>query len=612
MQPSAAGEHPGLIQFWMRAVRVGIVVTILTVLSLAVTLVLPGAEDLRSPFYLAVLVAGALGGALVAVLPWAHLFERGIGLRFLYAWSAADITLISTAIVAARGRVPELFVVYALTTVFFGAAYPPRAQVGLLVFTFAAYLSALVIVGWHVDASALFLQLSMLGILALLTYFLSSDLLRATSSSEHARAEAERWAGMLSSVAESARRMSLDREAVMDASTDAATNLGFEAVAMYALSADGTGCRVVRAAGLGIADGDASRAELPTAGTLPGRVIASGSTVSLTGVEAAHDLDGSMWAGCARIVAVPVWIGGWLGAVLIAGAPGGDLPSHQIEALELLGAQLGLALDNIARFEEEHGMVERLAELDRMKGDFLTTVSHELRTPVTVIKGVGLTLLRSWDSLEAELRTEMIAGLARNAASLEGLISNLLDLSRLDAGAAEVGFDVFDLSDVLRRVADRFEIRFPDHPLERSIPPGLVVEGEPTMIERTVENLISNAGVHTPPATRVELRSTVTSGRARITITDGGPGIPEEVRSRLGERFSRGGSIDVRPKGLGLGLALAREMLELHRSELVVESDAAEGTRVWFELKAVLPAAPRESGWSVSDRPVDADAPRRR
>src|SRR5207247_7623493 len=106
-------------------------------------------------------------------------------------------------------------------------------------------------------------------------------------------------------------------------------------------------------------------------------------------------------------------------------------------------------------YGREREAVERLEELDRMKSDFLATVSHELRTPVTVIQGAGLTLERMWDSLDDDTRRDLLSGLTANAMTLQELITNLLDLSRLLEGMPQMEFAPIDLSAVVRRPADR-------------------------------------------------------------------------------------------------------------------------------------------------------------
>src|SRR5437588_80700 len=189
--PASQREQPELlIPYWLRAVRVGILITVLTVGSLVFELALPGHDDFNMPWYLAILGAGALGVVVVALLPWRRLFERGLGVWFLYLWSAGDILLISLAVIATGGVRSEVFLVYGLTTVFFGATYPPRGQLGLLAFTFACYLASLGLTGWHVNADVLFLRLAVIGMLALLAFFLSSELMREMGAAEEARGRA--------------------------------------------------------------------------------------------------------------------------------------------------------------------------------------------------------------------------------------------------------------------------------------------------------------------------------------------------------------------------------------------------------------------------------------
>jgi signal transduction histidine kinase len=103
-------------------------------------------------------------------------------------------------------------------------------------------------------------------------------------------------------------------------------------------------------------------------------------------------------------------------------------------------------------------------------------------------------------------------------------------------------------------------------------------------MDRVIENLVTNAVKHTPSGTHVELFARRDGAYAVVGVSDDGPGIPEEDLVRLGERFFRGGDLNARPKGVGLGLALAREMLELHGSELEMESRPGEGSRFSFRL----------------------------
>ena len=330
--------------------------------------------------------------------------------------------------------------------------------------------------------------------------------------------------------------------------------------------------------------------------------------------------------GFHAVVGSPIWVQGWLSAVLIGGTrTRRGLDRQEVEAFELLAAEGGLALENARKFEEEHRAVERLEEVDRMKSDFLATVSHELRTPITVIEGAGLTLARTWDSVDDRTRRDLLAGLTSNAKALDELISNLLDFSRLEAGRLEVRFGRLELTQLLESIAVRLQSLFTRHTLGLEVEPDLVVEADGILIERVVENLLTNAAKHTPEGKRIKsghkvspavviVRSSLDEpaedeihrkkrapgGRVyyvevaignlawhwlKVVVRDEGPGIPAEDLAHLGERFFRGGDLNSRPtKGLGLGLALVREALRLHGSSLQIQTEVGGGSSFSFRL----------------------------
>jgi len=300
-------------------------------------------------------------------------------------------------------------------------------------------------------------------------------------------------------------------------------------------------------------------------------------------------------AGFRSVVASPVWVGGWLAAVLIGGSRQKRCPLPQeVDAFELLAAQAGLSLENVRRYEDELRAVERLQELDRLKSDFLATVSHELRTPVTVIEGIGLTLEQSWARLDDPTRQEMLAGLGANARSLDTIITTLLDFSRLEAGHLEVNFGLLHLTDALRHTAGRLGGLFSEHRFIVDVEPDLVVSADPVLIERAIENLLSNAAKHTPAQTTVRLSAHLQDGDVIVAVTDDGPGIAEDEVAHLGERFFRGGDVNTRQRGIGLGLALVREMLELHKTELHVVTEVGEGSIFSFRLPSAAVPEPSD------------------
>jgi signal transduction histidine kinase len=592
------------VQYWLRAIRIGVQATALVLLALAALLVLPGDGRIRPAPYAVILVLAAVGGLAVTLLPWERLFGSRWGLRCLYAWSVADIVLISLAVAVSGGGRSELFIGYALTTVFFGACYPRRTHPVLLAFTFACYLSVLASTGWGITFAAAFLRLTVLGILALITSFLSGELLRQAHENRDARSNAERWAALLSSIASAGRSMTLDPQRVVGVAVEATVALGFDAAILCGLDDEARTWQVVDSRGLRDDFLSEYRSANPATEGIVGLVLRSGSTV--TAVEdspGSHALPLIGEAGFASLVASPIWIGGWLAAVLV-GASRGDRTSspQEVEAFELLAAQAGLALENAHRYEDAHRNVERLEDLDRMKSDFLATVSHELRTPLTVIQGTGLTLEHTWGRLDEDTSLELLNRLNANSKTLEGIITGLLDFSRIDAGRPEVRLEAVDLAGLLRGAVARLEGLSGGRELVQNIAPALTVLADALLVDRVAENLLSNAFKHTPPGTLVELSAERIGPDVVVSVRDEGPGIEEEELAHLGERFYRGGDLNSRPKGLGLGLALVREILDLHGSALEIDSRPGRGSTFSFRLKAV------ESGFGEAETGTAAEA----
>jgi signal transduction histidine kinase len=235
-----------------------------------------------------------------------------------------------------------------------------------------------------------------------------------------------------------------------------------------------------------------------------------------------------------------------------------------------------------------------------MKSDFLATVSHELRTPLTVIEGTGLTLERTWGVLDDDTRLELLGRLNANAQTLEGIITTLLDFSRLEAGRPQAHVAPIDLADHLKLTAARLTGLFGGRDLVLDIDPDLTVLADALLIDRVVENLLSNAFKHTPPGTIVELAAHRIDDDVVVAVGDDGPGIPEEELAHLGERFFRGGDLNTRPKGLGLGLALAREILDMHGAALEVESNPGQGSTFSFRLRVI------DSGFGETEAALEA------
>jgi two-component system, OmpR family, sensor kinase len=216
----------------------------------------------------------------------------------------------------------------------------------------------------------------------------------------------------------------------------------------------------------------------------------------------------------------------------------------------------------------------RLAQLDDARREFIANASHELRTPLFSLGGF-LELMDDED-LDEETRHEFLAAMREQVARLTRLATDLLDLSRLDAGRIHLEREAFELEPLAYTVAEEFSpvALANDHSLE--VAPGdtpgdgVRALGDPERVLQIGRLLVENAIVHTPPGTPVRLRVTGEDGRAVLAVEDEGPGIPEGDAEQVFERFYRaeGG----RSSGSGLGLAIARELAQLMGGTIEVDS----------------------------------------
>jgi signal transduction histidine kinase len=569
----------------VRAVRIGVGATALALASLALFPFLANGHQIDLEPYVAVLAVATVGGAVVVALPWRRLLERRVGDYFFYTWSAFDIVLIAVGAAASGGGRSPVLLLYFATTLFFVSSYPRAGQIVLLALTYAAWLLTILATGESPGAGLVLVEFASLGVVAFLGSFLSGQLVQQMAALGLARSESEHRAMLLRAVASAATSINvLDPDQVLAQVVDAVIGMGFDAANLCLFSADGKTFRVVQ--GRGLPDEYAEGTHPVTIG-MPALVGEKNATVVVN--DYAADPRGVPLlreAGFHAVLATPIWDQGTLAAVLVGGSRHKrHIASEEVEAIELLARQAEVALTNVRRYEKEREMVKRLGELDRLKRDFLANVSHELRTPLTVIQGMGKTLERRWPEMEDTTRDELLGRVNRNADTLAGTINTLLDFSQLEAGRLEARPEVFDLGDLVRRSVERLGSLFGSRRVDVSVDDGLAVVADPQLIERVVDNLVSNAAKHTPEEAVVEVRANGNGADARVSVTDDGPGIAAGDLEHIGERFYRGSEVVARrTRGAGLGLAFAREVMELHGRGLDIESTAGKGSTFSFSL----------------------------
>ncbi len=213
----------------------------------------------------------------------------------------------------------------------------------------------------------------------------------------------------------------------------------------------------------------------------------------------------------------------------------------------------------------------RLASLERARAEFIANASHELRTPLFSLGGF-LELLTGDEGVDTETREEFLAAMRDQVARLTKLATDLLDLSRMDAGRLTVSNESFDLSVVADVLVTEFGPRSAaaGHELELHAPVPVVALGDEERVLQIGRILVENAVVHTPPGTEIEVTVGQAGGRATLSVVDRGPGIPEAAQGPVFERFYRlDGTV---ASGSGLGLAIARELAELMDGRIELES----------------------------------------
>jgi signal transduction histidine kinase len=244
----------------------------------------------------------------------------------------------------------------------------------------------------------------------------------------------------------------------------------------------------------------------------------------------------------------------------------GDLSARfPVDSRDELG-QLARTLESMRR---------QLAELDDARKRFIAIASHELRTPLFSLGGF-LELLEEED-LDEDDRRRFVAQLRQQVGRMQKLATDLLDLSRLEAGSLELRTERTDLGAVARMVADEFSPALSSHAshLELRLPPSAIeVDGDPERIAQVMRILIDNAITHTPPGTDLVVSASRRGDRARLGVGDFGPGIHRTMLPRIFEPFVTTDDA----QGSGLGLAIAGELAERMNGHLAVDSQPGRTT----------------------------------
>lgn len=256
------------------------------------------------------------------------------------------------------------------------------------------------------------------------------------------------------------------------------------------------------------------------------------------------------------------------------------------------------------------GMTQRLADLDKLKAEFMSISTHELKTPINVIGGYAELIQEGVYGEINEKQDTALKSIREQSRVLTQMVNQLLDVSRIEAGGMRLEMHQIVVRDLLERVqrtfvalANKQDITF-DVNVEDSTPSVVPGDGD-RLRDQVLGNLISNAFKFTPAGGRVEVRAWAKTGFLHICVSDTGAGIPEEQQPHVFDKFYQVGG-QARSKGAGLGLTIAHEVVQGHGGEISVTSKPGEGTT--FELRLPVTREQAEEAHVAREARVNAVA----
>lgn len=379
------------------------------------------------------------------------------------------------------------------------------------------------------------------------------------------------------------------------AQADAARSRERRTHSLYAMSRDLTGALtpedVARVGSLHVADLLRGRAQvlLPSPeGTLATRPAALGDPAR-EGAVAAWVLQHGRPAGLGTDTlpgasALYVPLHGARGTLGVLGVRPDDsllpLGPEQVDLVETLARQTALGLER-ARLSSDAESARVAIATERLRSTLLTSASHDLRTPLAAITGAASTLLQT-PSLAPQVERELKESIYDEAERLNRLVTNLLDMTRLESGALQLRLEWQSLEELVGAALVKMGRTLRDRKVDVDLPsdlPLVLVDG--VLIEQVLVNLLDNAAKHNTTMTSIRVSATASAESVTVEVADDGVGLPGGDEERVFERFYRGGS---RASGFGLGLTICRTIVEAHGGRIWAEARPANGAAFRFTL----------------------------
>jgi signal transduction histidine kinase len=357
---------------------------------------------------------------------------------------------------------------------------------------------------------------------------------------------------------------------------------------MAVVLVEGERLEVLAAAGKGIEEIFPPGSARPLTGSIY-EMVAAGQTVYRRDMrDQRYPEEAQLLAlGLRSRLTAPLLVGSHsIGLISFVRADADAFTTEEVELVSLIGRLAATAVQNIRAYNAERTTVEELRRLSALRADFVSLVSHELRSPMAAVIGSARTLQQRWRELSPEQRESFLALIADETNRLAALIGDVLDTSRIDAGTFSYTFADVDVDELIQESVasamigqDEVEVRAGvRHPLPR-------VRGDRERLRQVLINLIDNATKYSTAGQKVDVNAEAVNGRVLVTVRDTGPGIPREEQRLIFEKFGRARGGSARP-GTGLGLFIARSIVEAHGGTLDVHSMPGQGSTFSLSLPA--------------------------
>lgn len=261
-----------------------------------------------------------------------------------------------------------------------------------------------------------------------------------------------------------------------------------------------------------------------------------------------------------------------IGSLLFGHPRPGMFTSEHETLVAAIASQAAIALDNAKLYDE-------INLINNKKDQFIGFASHELKTPLTTIKGY----LQLAESAEIAAQ-EIIPKISKQLGRLESIIADLLDISKIQAGKLDLHFSKTSLKDILKESVELIDVS--DHTIEVDNPSeDITVLADHQKITQVLVNLLTNAVKYSMPGTTISVTAILLGDQIQISVTDQGIGIPEEHLQRIFDQFYRISSIGkTKPKGVGLGLYISKEIMEAHSGKIWAESTEGKGSTFYIQF----------------------------